>query len=87
MNKNFFKIGEVIEHSHLSRQVIHIYTQLGLIYEAKRTPSGHRLYNEEVFERLKKIKKLQAQGKTLLEIKKIVNEKKSSVGGVRRRAR
>ena len=74
--KNYFKIGEVIERSGLSRQVIHNYTQLELINEAKRTPSGHRLYSEEVFERLKRVKKLQAEGKTLLEIKKTLNEEK-----------
>ena len=74
--KNYFKIGEVIEHSGLSRQVIHNYTQLELINEAKRTPSGHRLYSEEVFERLKRIKKLQAEGKTLMEIKKTLNSKR-----------
>ena len=76
MFKKYFKIGEVIEHSGLSRQVIHNYTQLELIREAKRTPSGHRLYVEDVFGTLKKIKKLQAKGKTLLEIKKIVNGEK-----------
>ncbi|MFH1678813.1 MAG: MerR family transcriptional regulator [Candidatus Omnitrophota bacterium] len=76
INKSLFKIGEVMEYSGLSRQVIHNYTQLGLIQEAKRTPSGHRLYGEEVFERIKKIKKLRAEGKTLMEIKKIIDRKK-----------
>ena len=76
MVKELFKIGELMEHSGLSRQVIHNYTQLELIYEAKRTPSGHRLYGEEAFQRLKKIKKLRSNGKTLMEIKKILNERK-----------
>ena len=76
MVKGFFKIGEVMEHSGLSRQVIHNYTQLDLINEAKRTPSGHRLYGKEVFERIKKIKRLQSKGRTLLEIKKVLNERK-----------
>ena len=76
MVKEFFKIAEVMEHSGLSRQVIHNYTQLELINEAKRTPSGHRLYGKEVFEQLKKIKKLQSKGRTLLEIKKILNQQK-----------
>jgi len=71
--RKLFKIGEVMEYSGLSRQVIHNYTQLGLINEAKRTPSGHRLYSEEVFLRLKTIKKLQHRGKTLLEAKDMLN--------------
>jgi DNA-binding transcriptional MerR regulator len=73
MIRKYFKIGEVIENSGLSRQVIHNYTQLGLINEIKRTPSGHRLYPEKVFARLDKIKKLKAKGKTLLEIRKMLN--------------
>jgi DNA-binding transcriptional MerR regulator len=75
----YFKIGEVIEYSGLSRQVIHNYTLLALISEAKRTPSGHRLYGEDVFPRIEKIKKLKAAGKTLLEVKKILNGKKPHV--------
>jgi len=73
MVKKYFKIGEVMEYSHLSRQVIHNYTQIDLIRTTKRTPSGHRLYSEGVFERLKQIRKLQSNGKTLMEIKKILN--------------
>jgi len=76
MVKKLFKIGEVMGYSGLTRQVIHNYTQLGLINEAKRTPSGHRLYSEEVFERLKEIRKLKNKRKTLLEIKKLLNKKK-----------
>ena len=71
--RKMFKVGEVMEYSGLSRQVVHNYTQLELIQEAKRTPSGHRLYSEKVFETIKKIKKLQSQGKTLREIKRILN--------------
>lgn len=73
MVKKLFKIGEVMEYSGLTRQVIHNYTQLELIYETRRTPSGHRLYDEDVFDRIEQIKKLQSEGKTLLEIKKILN--------------
>ncbi|MCH7761866.1 MerR family transcriptional regulator [candidate division TA06 bacterium] len=71
--QKFFRIGEVMENSHLSRQVIHHYTQLDLIRETKRTAAGHRLYDEAVFARLERIKMLKAEGKTLLEIRKILN--------------
>jgi DNA-binding transcriptional MerR regulator len=56
--KKLFKIGEVMKYSGLSRQTIHNYTMMGLIIEEERTPSGHRLYPENVFERLKKIELL-----------------------------
>ena len=69
----YFRIGEVMENSHLSRQVIHNYTQLDLIQEAKRTAAGHRLYDESVFMRLERIKRLKSEGKTLLEIRRILN--------------
>ena len=75
----FFRIGEVMENSQLSRQVIHNYTQLELIREAKRTAAGHRLYDETVFERLERVKTLKMQGKTLLEIRHILNGGSSHV--------
>lgn len=56
--KKLFKIGEVMKYSKLSRQTIHNYTMMGLIREAERTESGHRLYGEEVFDRLRKIELL-----------------------------
>ena len=72
--EKLFKIGEVMEYSGLSRQTIHNYTLAGLISEARRTVSGHRLYDETVFDRLEKIKVLQAKNYTLLQIKKILEK-------------
>ena len=68
--KKLFKIGEVMRYSGLSRQTIHNYTMLGLITEEERTASGHRLYGEEVFERLAEIEKLKSK-KTLKEIRQL----------------
>ncbi|MBI4549433.1 MAG: MerR family transcriptional regulator [Candidatus Omnitrophica bacterium] len=72
--EKLYKIGEVMQFSGLSRQTIHNYTLTGLIREAKRTPSGHRLYDETVFERLEKIKILQSKHYTLMQIKKILEK-------------
>ncbi len=69
-----YKIGEVMYYSGLSRQILHNYTQLGLIKEVKRTPSGHRLYSEDVFRRLKRIKELKAEGYSLLQIRDILEK-------------
>jgi DNA-binding transcriptional MerR regulator len=66
--KKLYKIGELMERSGLSRQTLHNYTMLGLIRPARRTPSGHRLYPEEVFETLERIKELR-RSHTLLEIR------------------
>ena len=64
-----------MQYSGLSRQTIHNYTLAGLILEARRTPSGHRLYDESVFDRLEQIKVLQSKNYTLFQIKKILEEK------------
>ncbi len=72
--EKLYKIGEIIEETGLSRQTIHNYTLTGLIQERKRTLSGHRLYDEHVFERLEQIKTLQGKNYTLQQIKKILAE-------------
>src|SRR5262245_7607362 len=69
--RKLYKIGELIERSGISRQTLHNYTMLGLIEPARRTPSGHRLYDESAFDLLERIKELR-QTKTLLEIKDLL---------------
>jgi len=60
-----------MEFSGLSRQTIHNYSMLGLIKAAKRTGAGHRLYGEETFETLEKIKALK-RDHTLSEIREML---------------
>lgn len=71
--RKLYKIGEVMRYTGLSRQTIHNYTMLGLLREEERTESGHRLYGEEVFARIERIKALQPT-KTLKEILRILKE-------------
>ena len=73
--EKLYKIGEVMQYTGLSRQTIHNYTLAGLIQEARRTPSGHRLYDDSVFDRLEQIKVLQTKNYTLFQIKKILEER------------
>lgn len=75
--EKLFKIGEVMQYTGLSRQTIHNYTLAGLIQEARRTVSGHRLYDESVFDRLEQIKVLQTKNYTLMQIKKILDQQKN----------
>ncbi len=72
--EKLFKMGEVMQYTGLSRQTIHNYTLAGLINEARRTASGHRLYDESVFDRLEQIKVLQTKNYTLFQIKKILEQ-------------
>ncbi len=64
-----------MQYTGLSRQTLHNYTLAGLIQEARRTPSGHRLYDDAVFDRLEQIKILQSKNYTLFQIKKILEER------------
>jgi DNA-binding transcriptional MerR regulator len=74
-----YKIGEVIQYSGVSRQTIHNYTTMGLIQEETRTvPGNHRLYPEAVFDDLEKIHELKESGKSLMEIREIMEEVRRS---------
>ncbi len=68
-----YKVGEIMRHTGLSRQTIHNYTMLGLISPVERTDSGHRLYGEEVFDRIRKIEMMKIH-RTLQEIKDYLEE-------------
>ena len=78
-----YKIGEVMRYAGLSRQMVHNYTVIGLIHEADRTPSGHRLYGEDVFERLRRIRSLQKE-MTLQEIKGLLEREERLHAEVKR---
>ena len=75
--EKLYKIGEVMQYTSLSRQTLHNYTVAGLIHEARRTISGHRLYDESAFDRLEQIKIMQAKNYTLSQIKKILEQQET----------
>jgi len=77
MPVKLFRIGEVMRYSGLSRQTVHNYTLLGLIREVDRTLGGHRLYGEDVFERIQLIEDLK-KSKTLKEIRRILDNREVS---------
>ena len=73
-----YRVEEIIHHLSkqgikMSRQTIHNYTMMGLISETERTPAGHRLYGENVIERLMKISRLKMH-RSLLEVKKVLEK-------------
>ncbi|MBI5777960.1 MAG: MerR family transcriptional regulator [Planctomycetes bacterium] len=78
--KKLYRISEILHYlkqggTELSRQTIHNYTMMGLISESSRLSGGHRLYDENVFSRLRKIELLKRH-RTLSEVKKILNKEK-----------
>lgn len=74
--RKLYRIGEVMRYSGFSRQTVHNYTLLGLIREADRTQGGHRLYPEEVFDRLERVRRLKKDN-TLKEIRLLLDSEES----------
>lgn len=75
--EKLYRIGEVMEHTGLSRQTLHFYATLGLIREKRRTASGYRLFPAEVFRDLDRVRRLQRRGKTLREIRDVLQREKN----------
>lgn len=71
--RKLWKVGDLARYVGVSRQAIHNYTLLGLIQEAERTPSGHRLFDDEAFARLQRIERLKRKGMRLQEIAALLN--------------
>jgi DNA-binding transcriptional MerR regulator len=69
-----YKVGEIMRHTGLSRQTIHNYTMLGLITPVERTESGHRLYDESVFDRIRLIEVMKAH-RTLQDVKEELDKR------------
>lgn len=72
--KKLWKVGDLARHVQLTRQAIHHYVLLGLIQEVERTPSGHRLFDDEAFKRLQRIERLKNKGMRLTDIAALLNQ-------------
>ena len=68
------KIGEVSKRSGIGIEALRFYEKSGLLDRPSRTYSGHRVYGEEVLERLAFIKQAQALGFSLDEIRRIIDD-------------
>ena len=68
------KIGEVSKRSGVGIEALRFYEKSGLLDRPSRTYSGYRVYGEEVLERLAFIKRAQALGFSLDEIRQIVDD-------------
>ena len=73
--EKLYRIGEVIEHTGLSRQTLHFYATIGLIREKSRSRSGYRLFPPAVFAVLERVAALKKKGYTLREIREILEAK------------
>lgn len=70
------KIGDVAKTSGVSIETLRFYEKIGLLERPHRTESGYRIYGDEIIERLSFIKKSQALGFTLDEIRELIEHKR-----------
>ncbi|MGH9755406.1 MAG: heavy metal-responsive transcriptional regulator [Blastocatellia bacterium] len=71
------KIGEVARRAGLGVETLRFYERSGLLNRPARTEGGYRLYDSEVLKTLEFIKRAQALGFTLEEIKRIIAESRA----------
>lgn len=72
--RRMLKIGDVSKRSGVGVEALRFYEKGGLLDSPARTFGGYRVYGEEVLERLAFIKRAQALGFSLDEIKRIVDD-------------
>ena len=73
MNKVSFKVGEIAEQAEVGVQTLHYYERLGLLPQPSRSTANYRLYPPEAVRRVRFIKKAQALGLNLQEIKEVLD--------------
>jgi DNA-binding transcriptional MerR regulator len=72
--RRMLKIGDVSKRSGIGIEALRFYEKSGILEKPSRTYSGYRVYGEEVLERLAFIKRAQALGFSLDEIKRIIED-------------
>jgi len=73
-----YRASEVARHFALTRQTVHNYATIGLIREHGRTPGGQRLFDESVFHRLHRIRRLKRRYR-LHEIRRLLETEDTAV--------
>ncbi len=71
-NETVLQIGQVSKKSGMSIDTIRYYEKEGLLKKPSRSEGGFRVYSQEAVDQLVFIRKAQAMGLTLKEIKKIM---------------
>lgn len=70
--KQRYLIGELATTAGVKADTVRFYERTGLLPAAARTDAGYRTYNEQSLQRLRFIKKAQALGFTLDEVRRIL---------------
>lgn len=75
MGKDIFHIGEVAAQIGVQPESIRYYERIGLLPKAKRSAGGYRVFTREHLERVELIKKMQALGFSLDQIRHMLELK------------
>ena len=70
-SKPTLKVGDIATQAGVGVRTLHFYERLGLLPKPERSSANHRVYSSEALRRVLFIKKAQAVGFTLDEIKEI----------------
>lgn len=73
MAQSALRVGELAERAGVGVQTLHYYERFGLLPKPDRSASNYRLYRADALRRILFIKKAQALGFTLEEIKEILD--------------
>lgn len=74
MDERTFTVEEVAKKLNVTPRTLHYYEEMGLIAPVSRTAGGHRLYDEQVVQKLNRILQIKASlGISLQEIREIMD--------------
>lgn len=76
MSQSVLTVGELAERAGVGVQTLHYYERVGLLPKPDRSASNYRLYQPDALRRVQFVKKAQALGFTLEEIKGILDLRK-----------
>ena len=79
MDKSSLTIGQLADQSEVSIDTVKYYHKQGLLFAEKRNEANYRIYSEVSVERIKFIKRAQALGFKLSEIKELLNLDSSGI--------
>ncbi|MCP4707425.1 MAG: MerR family transcriptional regulator [Planctomycetes bacterium] len=65
------RIGNAAKAAGVSKQTLQYYLMVGLVEPSERSPTGQQLFNQQLIERIRLIKKLNDSGYPLREIREI----------------
>ncbi|MBI4474658.1 MAG: heavy metal-responsive transcriptional regulator [Acidobacteria bacterium] len=75
MSKGVYQIGELAARIGVQPESIRYYERIGLLPKARRSNAGYRVFTHEHLERVELIKKMQALGFSLVEIREMLELK------------